>query len=77
MAVAKLSQVIDTPISTVFEIVCNVFIFKAVGKKTHIDHELVMDPKGLFVIFAPMMGMMAKNNLTKTAADLKSYCEAA
>ena len=51
------------------------FTFNADGDKTRIDHELEMKGKGIWVLMTPMMGMMGKKNLRKTADALKSYLE--
>lgn len=52
------------------------FIFTAEGGHARVDHELEMTPKGVFRIFTPMMGMMARKNLRDTANALKAYVEA-
>jgi uncharacterized protein YndB with AHSA1/START domain len=39
------------------------FSFTAHGDQTRVDHELEMRPKGLFRLFAPMMGMIGCKNL--------------
>lgn len=51
------------------------FLFTAEGNSTRIDHELEMTPKGLFKIFAPMMGMLGRKNLRGTAKALQDYIE--
>jgi uncharacterized protein YndB with AHSA1/START domain len=51
------------------------FIFTAEGDRTRIDHELEMTPKGVFWIFAPLMGMMGRKNLRGTANALQAYLE--
>ena len=51
------------------------FIFTVDGGKTRIDHELEIDPKGIWVIFSPLMGMMSKRNLRNTAESLQNYLE--
>ena len=51
------------------------FTFTSEGEKTRVDHELVMNAKGVWKIFTPMMGMMASRNLAKTAAALQTYLE--
>jgi hypothetical protein len=43
--------------------------------RTRIEHELEMHPKGLFVLFTPMMGMMGRKNLKDTANALQAYIE--
>jgi uncharacterized protein YndB with AHSA1/START domain len=52
------------------------FKLTAKGKATQVDHELEMQPKGVFRLFGFMMGGMARTNLDKTAAALKTYVEA-
>jgi uncharacterized protein YndB with AHSA1/START domain len=51
------------------------FRFTANGKETRIDHELEMTPKGMFKLFAPMMGMIGRKNLRDTANALQTYLE--
>ena len=51
------------------------FILTAEGNKTRIDHELEMTPKGIFRIFAPLMGVMGRKNLRDTANALQRYLE--
>ena len=51
------------------------FIFTAEGDRTRIDHELEMTPKGMFKIFAPIMGMIGRKNLRTTANALQNYLE--
>jgi len=51
------------------------FILTAEGNKTRIDHELEMTPKGIFRIFAPLMGVMGRKNLRGTAKALQDYLE--
>jgi hypothetical protein len=45
------------------------------GEQTRIDHELEMKPKGAFVLFAPMMGMIGRKNLRDTADALQARLE--
>ena len=40
------------------------------GGRTRLDHELVMRPKGVFRLLSPLMGIMGKRNLRKTADAL-------
>ena len=49
------------------------FTFTAEGDKTRIDHDLEMNPKGIFVLMTPFMGLMAKRNLRDTAAALEEH----
>jgi len=51
------------------------FRFTAQDGSTRIDHELEMTPKGLFRLFAPLMGVMGGRNLRDTADALQSYLE--
>ena len=51
------------------------FRFTAQNGSTRIDHELEMNPKGLFRLFAPLMGMMGRRNLRDTADALQTYLE--
>ena len=43
------------------------------GESTRIDHELEMHPKGAFVLFAPVMGMIGRKNLKDTANALQAH----
>jgi hypothetical protein len=45
------------------------------GGGTRIEHELEMRPKGLFVLFTPMMGMIGRKNLKDTANALQAHIE--
>jgi uncharacterized protein YndB with AHSA1/START domain len=45
------------------------------GGSTRIDHELEMRPKGAFVLFAPMMGLIGRKNLRDTANALQAALE--
>jgi uncharacterized protein YndB with AHSA1/START domain len=51
------------------------FRLTAQGDATQIDHELEMRPKGPFVLFAPMMGMIGRKNLRDTANALQAHLE--
>ena len=51
------------------------FLLTAEGARTRVDHELEMTPKGLFKLFAPLMGVMGGRNLRDTADALQSYLE--
>ena len=42
---------------------------------TRIDHELEMNPTGIFIIFSPLMGVMSRRNLKQTASALQDYLE--
>jgi hypothetical protein len=45
------------------------------GERTRIDHELEMRPKGLYVLFTPMIGMIGRKNLRDTANALQGHIE--
>jgi uncharacterized protein YndB with AHSA1/START domain len=51
------------------------FLFSRDASGTRIDHELEMFPKGLFVLMAPLMGIMGRRNLRATADALQRYVE--
>ena len=51
------------------------FVFTSEGNRTRIDHELEMRPKGIFVIFAPLMGVIGGKTLRATAKALQEYLE--
>jgi uncharacterized protein YndB with AHSA1/START domain len=51
------------------------FTLTAQGNETRIDHELEMRPKGPFVLFAPVMGMIGRKNLRDTAHALQAHLE--
>jgi len=51
------------------------FVFTAENGNTRINHELEMTPRGVFKIFAPLMGMIGKRNLRGTANALQNYLE--
>ena len=51
------------------------FIFTAQGNETRIEHELIMDPKGIFKLMIPIMKMMGGKNLKKAADSLQKYLE--
>jgi uncharacterized protein YndB with AHSA1/START domain len=51
------------------------FRFSRQGEQTRIDHELEMRPKGAFVLFAPMMGMIGRKNLRDTANAIEQRME--
>jgi hypothetical protein len=48
------------------------FRFSSQGDATRIDHELEMRPKGMFRLFAPMMGLIGRKNLRDTANALQA-----
>ena len=51
------------------------FILAAQGDSTRVDHELEMRPKGAFLVFAPMMGIIGRKNLRDTANALQAHLE--
>ena len=51
------------------------FRLTAQGDSTRVDHELEVRPKGAFVLFSPMMGMIGRKNLRDTANALKAHLE--
>ena len=53
----------------------HLFRFSAQGDLTRIDHEVEVRPKGVFHLFAPMMGMIASKDLRETAHALQAHLE--
>jgi uncharacterized protein YndB with AHSA1/START domain len=51
------------------------FSFTVDGDGTRIDHELEMNPKGIFRVLAPMMGIIGRKNLRDTANALQSFLD--
>jgi uncharacterized protein YndB with AHSA1/START domain len=51
------------------------FVLTAQGDSTLVDHQLEMRPKGAFLLFAPMMGMIGRKNLRDTANALQAHLE--
>ena len=51
------------------------FRLNAQGDSTRVDHELEMRPKGAFLLFAPMMGVIGRKNLRDTANALQAHLE--
>ena len=51
------------------------FLLSAEDGRTRIDHELEMIPKGAMRLFAPLIGMMGRRNLRRTAAALEAWLE--
>jgi uncharacterized protein YndB with AHSA1/START domain len=43
--------------------------------RTRVDHELEMRPQGIWKAFAPMVAMMGRRNLDRTASALKRWVE--
>ena len=63
-----------TPRSNMFE-GRHSFTFTAEGDSTRVDHVLVMNPKGVFILMTPLIGFMSKRNLSRTADALQEYLE--
>lgn len=53
----------------------HLFALTGEGENSRIDHELEMNPKGLFILFSPMMSKMGEKNLRDTADALQGYLE--
>jgi len=51
------------------------FVLTPQGEKTKVEHELVMNPKGFYILMSPVMGMIGRKNLKLTAEALKKYVE--
>jgi activator of HSP90 ATPase len=51
------------------------FRFTADGESTRIDHELEMNPRGIFRLLAPMVARTGRRNLRDTAAALQRHLE--
>ena len=51
------------------------FRFTAQGGSTRIDHELEMNPRGLFRLLAPMVARTGRRNLRETADALQAHLE--
>jgi hypothetical protein len=52
------------------------FTFTDLGDGTRVDHELEMEPRGLFRLMAPIMRIAGRRNLRATAAALQRHLEA-
>jgi hypothetical protein len=53
----------------------HLFRFSTQGEQTRIDHEVEIRPKGVFLLFAPMMGLIGRKDLRDTANALKAHIE--
>lgn len=51
------------------------FLLTAQDGSTRVDHQLEMRPKGAFLLFAPVMGMIGRKNLRDTASALQARLE--
>jgi uncharacterized protein YndB with AHSA1/START domain len=54
----------------------HLFVLSPDGKGTRVDHELVMSPRGLMRLMAPMMAPMMRKNLKATMDALAKHVEA-
>jgi hypothetical protein len=53
----------------------HLFCFSTQGEGTRIDHQLEIRPTGVFVLFAPMMGLIGRKDLRDTANALQARLE--
>jgi hypothetical protein len=53
----------------------HLFRFSTQGEQTRIDHEVEIRPKGVFLLFAPMMGLIGRKDLRDTANALQAHIE--
>ena len=53
----------------------HLFCFSPQGEETRIDHEVEIRPKGVFMLFAPMMGLIGRKDLRDTANALQAHLE--
>jgi hypothetical protein len=53
----------------------HLFRFSTQGEQTRIDHEVEIRPKGVFLLFAPMMGLIGRKDLRDTANALQAHLE--
>ena len=51
------------------------FALRSQGGGTRIDHELVMELKGVYRVMQPFLGPLSRKNLNETATALKRYLE--
>ena len=51
------------------------FIFTELGNQTRVDHELEMTPKGALKLLTPVMRIVGRSNLRRTAEALQRYLE--
>ena len=51
------------------------FVLTDAGGRTRVDHELEMIPHGAMKILGPLVPMIGRRNLAKTAAALKAWVE--
>ena len=53
----------------------HLFCFTTQGEGTRIDHEVEVRPKGMFLLFAPMMRLIGRKDLRDTANALQARLE--
>jgi hypothetical protein len=53
----------------------HLFRFSTQGEQTRIDHELEIRPQGVFLLFAPMMGLIGRKDLRDTTNALQAHLE--
>ena len=53
----------------------HLFCFSSQGEETRIDHEVEIRPKGVFILLAPMMGLIGRKDLRDTANGLQAHLE--
>src|SRR6516162_1375035 len=53
----------------------HLFRFSTQREETRIDHQLEIRPKGVFLLFAPMMGLIGRKDLGDTANALQAHLE--
>jgi hypothetical protein len=53
----------------------HLFRFSTQGEQTRIDHEVEIRPKGVFLLFSPMMVLMGRKDLRDTANALQAHLE--
>lgn len=53
----------------------HLFRFSSQGEETRIDHQVEIRPKGVFLLFAPMMGLIGRKDLRDTANALQAHLE--
>ena len=51
------------------------FKFTAMGDKTKVDHEVEMDPKGIWKLIPPLVSTEVKATLFDTASALQAHLE--
>jgi len=51
------------------------FVLSPEDGRTRVDHELVMTPRGVWRLMAPVMPMIGRRNLRHTATALKAWVE--